>query len=113
MFFHEPYAKIGLWRRIFGRTPRPACPQVLSVSSFQAAFERERALAIRSNRSFMLVVLLPTADHFKSLDAAAELVTSRLRESDLVGHLDQDRMGLLLPETDEDGARAVVESLLS
>jgi len=113
MLFSNSRDKHGLWSRIFGRVARPACPQVLSVSAFQAAFDRERALAIRSHRSFMLVVLVPTADQQSSLDAAAQFVTSRVRESDLVGLLEHDRLALLLPETDETGAQAVVESLIS
>jgi lipopolysaccharide/colanic/teichoic acid biosynthesis glycosyltransferase len=113
MLFPAPRAKTGLWRRIFGRAARPFASQILSVSSFQAAFDRERALAIRSHRTFMLVVLLPTTDPWNSLEAAAEIVKRRLRESDLVGNLDQDRLGLILPETDESGAQAVIESLLA
>ena len=113
MLFPIPRATTGFWRRMFGRAAPSSCPQILSVSSFQAAFDRERALAIRSHRTFMLVVLVPTVDHWTSMGAAAELVKSRLRASDLVGHLDQDRLGLLLPETDESGAQAVIESLLA
>jgi lipopolysaccharide/colanic/teichoic acid biosynthesis glycosyltransferase len=112
MLFPAPRAKTGLWRRIFGRAARPFASQILSVSSFQAAFDRERALAIRSHRTFMLVVLVPAADPWDCLETAAEIVKARLRESDLVGNLDQDRLGLILPETDESGAQSVIESLL-
>jgi len=104
----------GRWslRRFLGSIDPGRPDAVLSASAFESAFKRERSLATRTARSFALVVFVPSSDAASDYERLAEVVVRRVRESDLVGELSPGRLALLLPETTESGAHALMDVLL-
>ena len=77
---------------------------VLAREAFEQLVDRERNLADRGSRLFTLVVLRRTQGSRHSLRALATELRSRLRNTDVVGRLGDDRIGVLLSDTDPVGA---------
>ena len=84
-----------------------------SAEDFQVILKRERARADRSNKKFSLVVF-----EFGSLDVDSsfaqfliKFLSSRVRLSDVVGWFDDNRIGILLPDTSPEGAWKLAEEI--
>ena len=84
-----------------------------SQELFQALLKRECALSDRSNRSFSLLIL--DFDDRRSLGATlrklSRILEKRLRTSDEVGFFDERRIGVLLSDTNLQGALIVARSI--
>jgi lipopolysaccharide/colanic/teichoic acid biosynthesis glycosyltransferase/GGDEF domain-containing protein len=72
---------------------------VLARETFELLLERERNLADRGTRLFTLIVLRRTSGHRASLQSLARQLRRRLRSTDVVGRLGDDRVGVLLSDT--------------
>lgn len=104
--------------RIFGRAP--AAPQhgcsawLLDREAFQAALERERMRADRSDRVFSLMVIAPregaTAE---AVERLAQVLRSRIRKTDTAGWFDRRHVGVILPETPAQGALKLASDLFA
>jgi len=77
---------------------------VLPHEAFEQLVDRERNLADRGSRLFTLVVLRRTQGSRHALRSLAAELRSRLRNTDVVGRLGDDRIGVLLSDTDPVGA---------
>ena len=77
---------------------------VLAREAFEQIVDRERNLADRGSRLFTLVVLRRTQGSRHALRALADELRTRLRTTDVVGRLGDDRIGVLLSDTDPVGA---------
>jgi exopolysaccharide biosynthesis polyprenyl glycosylphosphotransferase len=101
--------------------PRPApvgadFPQseALSAQQFerQLRVEKRRADRIQSPLSLVLVrVDGGRGGGFATVNELLELLSQGKRETDIVGHVGKDRVGLLLPHTGEEGARACIAGI--
>ena len=72
---------------------------VLAREAFELLLERERSLADRGTRLFTLIVLRRTSGPRASLQSLARQLRRRLRSTDVVGRLGDDRVGVLLSDT--------------
>jgi hypothetical protein len=79
---------------------------------FACAVELERARAERHGGSFSLVVLLTPGSRRTELARLARTLRRRVRSTDLVGRVGDDRLGVLLPDTKDEGALALVHDVL-
>ena len=108
----------GSYGRAFGarfgfRTKRAAS---LSVSEFEHAFQRELARADRHRHALSVVIFVPSSKGSDSEERHARLeqiLLSRARTEDAIGHIDTDRVAALLPETDEWGAWRYADDILA
>ena len=95
---------------------------VASRGSFQQSLEQSINEAQRCHAKLVLVIL--DVDHFKrvndqyghdagdqALRHICNILSQRLRVSDTIGRLGGEEFGLLLPNTDEDGAAPLVKAL--
>jgi len=79
---------------------------IYSAEDFYEIIERERARADRSNQCFSLVVFdvdLSDMDSTKP-EHVVSVLASRMRISDEIGWFDKRRIGMILPDTLEEGA---------
>lgn len=79
-------------------------------------FEQLRAEKIRAQRSkTSLSILLITLESSKALSIRelSKFVRTRVRETDIVGYIDQETLGVILPYTDENGAKKSANNILS
>lgn len=89
---------------------------VLPKDAFELLLDRERSLADRGTRLFTLIVLRRTQGPRRALTTLAQQLRARLRTTDVVGRLGDDRVGILLSDTDPVGAEfltVLVDSALA
>lgn len=83
-----------------------AAPAIHSSQQFQRILALERMRSDRSGLAFSVVLFLPvdepTAEDL--LEALAEIVTHRIRETDHAGWMKDDQLALALPYTTSSGA---------
>lgn len=78
---------------------------IYSKDAFTAILKRERARADRNAHCFSLTVFdVSKAESEKTLDRFSNLLTERIRSTDVSGWLTDSHIGVLLPETPADGA---------
>jgi len=95
---------------------------LLRRETILAHLERELQRAVRHDRP--LAVGMADLDHFKEINdrhghlvgdsvlkRVAQAITSGLRSADLVGRYGGEEFLLVLPESDEEGARVVAEKI--
>src|SRR5688572_15117160 len=100
-------------RGLFRRLRKPAQLQgVLSVSEFERSFLTESARVERHGRSFSLVVYAIERAAIDVQTRIAEILVARARLTDTVGFVDSAHLGVLLPETDGQGAWAFADDTL-
>ena len=85
-------------------TARDASNSTLSAHDFEVHLRRERSLADRGNRVFTMIVLRRHRGDVEDVDVLAKRLKKRLRETDLVGRLDENSLGILLTDTQPEGA---------
>ena len=88
-------------------TTRHDAGTLLSAKEFEAFLRRERSLADRGNRIFTLLVLRRLRGNPEDLENLGRRVRRRLRDTDLVGRLDEHRIGILLTDTRPEGATLI------
>ncbi len=93
-----------LRRRIHARV-LSHLPGMLPQDLFRRLVNRERARSDRSRRPFSVVVIHLLEMNLQALRRAPGLITACIREIDDLGWFDADELGVLLPETDGEGAR--------
>ncbi len=81
--------------------------RVLSESEFEWFLERERCLADRGTRIFTLLVLRRSRGVRSGLERLSQQLRRRVRSTDVVSALADDRLGVLLPDTGSVGARVL------
>ncbi len=86
---------------------------IFSRDEFNFIIERERARCDRGGDGFALIEIEPASPlgANSSTDCLIRIVRKRIRLTDDIGTLDDDRIGVLLPETALDGARVLAESI--
>jgi lipopolysaccharide/colanic/teichoic acid biosynthesis glycosyltransferase len=85
--------------------------QVLSATHFIREVNRERLRSDRSGAAFSLVICELRGDDVH-VGKMLRVIADGKRETDLLGQLHGNRFGLLLPETDQSGARQLVQKIL-
>lgn len=80
---------------------------------FLTRLTQESARARRYGRPLSLALLVPAASVHQSLRVCAALVRSRMRLTDVVGHLGDGTFALLLPESEAEGARISLSRLVA
>ncbi len=78
---------------------------------FRRLVNRERARSDRSRRPFSMVVVELFGINLASLRKVYGLVASCIRETDDIGWFGPEELGVLLPETERDGASQFSEKL--
>jgi lipopolysaccharide/colanic/teichoic acid biosynthesis glycosyltransferase len=109
MFLRVLKGRKGLFARLSSKT---RLPNVLSVPELEQVFHQERARVDRNERVFSLVVFIPADDNPEAVAGLVKSLTDRLRASDTIGQLDAERIGVLLAETDSDGAWKFADNVL-
>jgi hypothetical protein len=98
---------IGRGRRFSRRT---SVAHDLGPVEFRRALEREKAIALRSGRK--IVVLLMTRSGPDRHDGRVrEVIHGEVRASDVVGWFDLTRLAVILPDTDRAGAQIVADRI--
>ena len=100
--------------RLFRRPAASFAPVVLERDEFQRLIQRERLRADRNGETFSLIVMSPrsrehSAEMFPEL---SQVLHSRLRATDDVGHIEDHQLGVLLPDTPSAGAWTVVDHIV-
>ena len=102
------------WRRSRDQEPLAKAgggPSVAGGSLFRAVVAREHLRAIRSEGSFSVLVF-----HLNgpvAIEDAAERLARHLRDTDVIGQLDADQLGVLLRHADAEGATEVANHLVT
>ncbi len=109
-FWHRFWERLALPLKM--RSVREAAG-IYPTKEFRRVLERERSLAFRHGRLFSLVIFSMNDDDADPLclRALTGMVVERLRKTDVAGWVDWRRVGVILPETAEEGARIVADDL--
>ena len=102
----------SFWRRLLGMAPEKTVPGLLAASEFERLFLREKALADRSLRTFVLVVFDLGGTSPDDLTDAGRILVARLRGGDAAGRLDERRVAALLASTDSRGAWTFADDVM-
>jgi len=103
------------WRR---RTSR-SLTGVLTASELDSVFRQERARVDRNGRCFSVMVCSVSNEapgealDFATFAEVARVLTSRMRTYDRIGNLDGQRLALVLPESDGQGAWMFADDVLA
>ena len=90
-----------------GRRPRH---EIHAPEKFRAIIDRVKARVGRNHHVFSFVTLSAngSSSHVKAL---IETAVQRLRVTDIIGYVDTQRIGILLPDTSASGAHAVAKGI--
>ena len=95
-----------LWNRL-------ACSNHLRdiwpAEQFAAILDREMALARRYDSEFSLVVF--SGVHMERIEDRKEALLRRIRSTDEIGWLDEQRIGIILPDTSMEGAQKLADDI--
>ncbi len=128
---NEPVAGAGRLREVPSRTrdlspgssrsnssqPADDEPQseILSLRQFEKQLQIEKRRTDRTKSPLSLVLVRLDTDRgggVASLDEILGLLAKGKRETDMLGHVGKDRLGLLLPHTNEKGVEAFINSVV-
>jgi len=84
---------------------------LLPQNEFQHLLQYERIRADRSGQGFTLIAITPCSQAPTFSSVLTKVLSRRLRELDSVGHLDDGRLGILLPQTSATGAKSLLRDL--
>jgi len=98
-------------RRSDRRATNCTLDMLLSVDRFQFFLERARFLASRNGSTFCLLAITVGPEKLDGVAALAQILHKRLRITDDKGFLGDGRIGVILPETPEEGAHIVAQSI--
>jgi len=106
---------MSLWKWLVGHRKNiwlGADHYLLPQKHFESALQRERLRADRNSTQFSLLTLtFGRRDGAIIFDAAAEVLESRIRATDLPGWHKERTMGIILPDTHAEGAWKLAEDL--
>jgi len=104
-----------LWSRLIGTSNKKNDVICVNQELFMQNIIRECARADRSNNTLSLISLSIVGAEKKPqvTRLAVRKAAERLRLTDLIGWLDKDSLGILLPETNEKGAKHVLLDIYS
>jgi lipopolysaccharide/colanic/teichoic acid biosynthesis glycosyltransferase len=106
---------MSLWNWLVGRRKSlwlKADHYLLPQKHFENALRRERLRADRNSTRFSLLTLtFGRRDGATIFDAAAEVLESRIRATDLPGWHKDRTMGIVLPDTEAEGAWKLADDL--
>ncbi len=104
---HSPwYRSILSW---FGRHDRRVVDGIRSAEDIRSIFDRERARADRNNGEFSVAVFFLGARSSRTDAILIRILRDRIRATDEIGWLDENRIGVVLPETSRDGATRLAD----
>jgi lipopolysaccharide/colanic/teichoic acid biosynthesis glycosyltransferase len=90
-------------------------PQWLGIhrpNEFRTIVDREKARVDRNNHMFCLLSLSMDDDGNRMrVNALVRTASKRLRKTDVIGWIDEHRIGIILPDTPPTGARTVGSSI--
>ncbi len=98
----------GFFRR---RSKLHRLPGVVSASELEREFERERARVDRNSHCFSVAVFLQESNDEEALVQLSRVLHERTRTPDLIGRLDSERLAVLLPDTDSQGAWSLADDV--
>jgi lipopolysaccharide/colanic/teichoic acid biosynthesis glycosyltransferase len=98
------------WRGAGVRAARRRVDVILSTAEMWRLLQRERLRSDRNGIPFSLIALQVVDDDATPL---LRVLRRRLRSTDVAGHLQHRLLGVFLPDTPEEGARQVLEEILS
>jgi lipopolysaccharide/colanic/teichoic acid biosynthesis glycosyltransferase len=107
MFFQAIAAITRLWQR----PSAGVLGALLSVEQTRKALHRERCRSDRSGGCFSLLCFTPRNGDRSIYLRLLPLLGQRLRTTDEIGWLDEERIGVLLHDTDSSGAWTVAGSI--
>lgn len=86
---------------------------LLPQHQFRSVLERERMRADRAGSSLSLILFTPTSSpqRRRHIQQLAQVLSTRLRATDVAGQLDRRRVGALLPNTSPSAAWRVAEEV--
>ncbi|MGD8808809.1 MAG: hypothetical protein PVG24_04340, partial [Gammaproteobacteria bacterium] len=73
--------------------------------------EKRRTDRTKAPLSLIVATVDPAAGGIEAVQAALDMFSASKRETDLLGQLDADRIGVLLPHTSIEGARAYLANI--
>jgi len=109
MFLRILKGRKGLFSRL---ATKKRLANVLSVTELEQAFHRERARVDRNEKVFALVVFTPAVRLPDATPNLSATLQDRLRASDTIGMRDAERVAVLLPETNSEGAWCYADDVL-
>jgi exopolysaccharide biosynthesis polyprenyl glycosylphosphotransferase len=89
---------------------------VLPRHYFLSQLEREKRRTDRSKASLSIVLFRldhPSGDPIDDVDRLLRVLATKKRETDIVGHLSDDLIAVLLPDTDEQGTRVLTQKVVA
>ena len=103
----------GIIRWLFGSSPNVSQEGLSSKREFKLILERERSLVDRNNRMFSVLIFGSgnSRYHRESVRALMDVLSRRLRKTDIVGWLDRQSIGVMMPDTPPAGAWIVGNSV--
>ncbi len=93
----------------FVKRIKPA--KVASTEYFKAMIHRERALADRNGRVLSLLVYSLANKHKDEIDQLVDILSTRIRETDDLGWIEPEELGILLRQTPYEGATGLARNL--
>lgn len=78
---------------------------------FLKQLQREKRRADRTKAPLSIVLFRFNTDKNSELDKLLELLQDSTRETDIVGYLEDDLIGLLLPDTDQKGTQECIKKI--
>ena len=84
-----------------------------STEDFKAILKRERARADRGNKKFSLIIfeIHNMENDISLLRFIIKYLSSRVRLSDVMGWYDEKKIGILLPDTSQEGAQKLADEI--
>lgn len=107
-------ALLNIVKYLFGGSKREgsgATSTILSVLDFRAFLDKERYKSDRGGALFSLVVLPMQNRSLETEEATAEFFGKHLRITDVMGWMDNDRLGIYLFDATRPGAQAFIDRL--
>jgi len=89
--------------------------EILSSQQFLKQLRIEKRRTDRTKSPVSLVLVRVDGEQgggFATVDELLDLLSRSKRETDILGCVGTDRVGLILPHTDEQGVRALIDSIL-
>jgi lipopolysaccharide/colanic/teichoic acid biosynthesis glycosyltransferase len=88
--------------------------ELLTVQRFRTTMLRERARSDRSKLPFAVVLfsLLPGSDSGRHINRLLKILRDRVRLTDDLGWYSAKELGVILPDTDDDGATHFAEKII-
>ncbi len=103
----------GIISWLFGPSPNVGRDGLSSRREFKLILERERSLVDRNNRMFSVLIFGSENGryHRESVRSLMDILSRRLRKTDIVGWIDRHSIGVMMPDTPPAGAWIVGNSV--